>query len=191
MNDHRVAHDPRLEGVATGSPLTRAEGFGLAAELIKGRSGRKHPELLLLDEPVAALDPLAGREFLQGLTQVVADEQASVILSSHPVSEVERVCDYLVVLVDSRVWLAGEIDELVAAHYRLSGPRRERGGLSGDLAVLGERHTDKQSTLVVRTDGQILDPSWTVEQPDLEDLVLAHMTRAVREDRRHKLEVQS
>jgi ABC-2 type transport system ATP-binding protein len=89
------------------------------------------------------------------------------------------------------VWVAGEIDELVASHYRLSGLRRERGGLSGDLAVLGERHTDKQSTLVVRTDGQILDPSWTVEQLDPEDLVLAHMTRAVREDRRHKLEVQS
>ena len=164
---------------------------GQRAQLALTLAVAKRPELLLLDEPVAALDPLARREFLQGLMEVVADQQASVILSSHLVSDLERVCDYLVVLVDSRVRVAGEIDELVASHYRLSGPRRERGALPGNLEVLQERHTDKQSTLVVRTDGQVLDPSWTVEQLDLEDLVLAYMSRAVGEDRRPKLGVRS
>ncbi|MDA8296381.1 MAG: ABC transporter ATP-binding protein [Actinomycetota bacterium] len=164
---------------------------GQRAQLALTLAVAKRPELLLLDEPVAALDPLARREFLQGLMEVVADQRASVILSSHLVSDLERVCDYLVVLVDSRVRVAGEIDELVASHYRLSGPRRERGGLPGNVEVLDERHTDRQSTLVVRTDGQVLDPSWTVEQLGLEDLVLAYMTHAVGEDRRPRLEVRA
>ncbi len=164
---------------------------GQKAQLALTLAVAKRPELLLLDEPVAALDPLARREFLQGLMEVVADQHASVVLSSHLVSDLERVCDYLVVLVDSRVRVAGDLDELAATHYRLSGPRHERGSLPSDLEVIGESHTDKQSTLVVRTDGPILDPSWTVEQLDLEDLVLAHMTRAVSQDRRPKLEVRS
>jgi ABC-2 type transport system ATP-binding protein len=164
---------------------------GQKAQLALTLAVAKRPELLLLDEPVAALDPLARREFLQGLMEVVADQHASVVLSSHLVSDLERVCDYLVVLVDSRVRVAGDLDELAATHYRLSGPRHERGSLPSDLEVIGESHTDKQSTLVVRTDGPILDPSWTVEQLDLEDLVLAHMTRAVSQDRRPKLEDRS
>ena len=82
----------------------------------------KQPELLLLDEPVASLDPLARREFLQSLMEVVATHGVSVVLSSHLVSDLERVCDYLVVLVDSHVRLAGEVSDLLASHHRLSGP---------------------------------------------------------------------
>ena len=145
----------------------------------------------MLDEPVASLDPLARREFLQGLMEVVVEHGASVILSSHLVADLERVCDYLVVLVDSRVQVAGDIDELLASHHRLTGPRRDRDALPGDQQVIGESHTDRQSTLVVRTDEPILDPAWSVEQLDLEDLVLAYMTRAVERDRRPKLEVRS
>ena len=85
----------------------------------------KRPELLLLDEPVASLDPLARREFLQDLMEAVAEQELSVVLSSHLVSDVERACDYLVVLVDSRVQVAGDIDELLASHHRLTGPRRD------------------------------------------------------------------
>ena len=77
------------------------------------------------------------------------------------------------------------------SHHRLTGPRHDRDALPGDQQVIGESHTDRQSTLVVRTDEPILDPSWTVEQLDLEDLVLAYMTRAVEQDRRPKLEVRS
>ena len=89
----------------------------------------KRPELLLLDEPVASLDPLARREFLQALMEVVAEHGVSVVLSSHLVADLERVCDYLVVLAASRVQLAGEVDELLASHHRLSGPRRDPGTL--------------------------------------------------------------
>src|SRR4029453_5219631 len=82
----------------------------------------KPPQLLILDEPVAALDPLARREFLQGLMDATVEQQLSVVLSSHLVSDLERACDYLIVLVDSRVRVAGEVAELLAIHHRLSGP---------------------------------------------------------------------
>ena len=164
---------------------------GQRAQLALTLAVAKRPELLVLDEPVASLDPLARREFLQGLMEVVVEHGASVILSSHLVADLERVCDYLVVLVDSRVQVAGDIDELLASHHRLTGPRRDRGALPSDQQVISESHTDRQSTLVVRTDGPILDPAWSVEELDLEDLVLAYMTRAVEGDRRPKLEVRS
>jgi len=164
---------------------------GQRAQLALTLAVAKRPELLILDEPVASLDPLARREFLQGLMEVVADHGVSVILSSHLVADLERFCDYVVVLVDSRVQVAGDIDELLATHHRLSGPRRERNALPSDQQVIGESHTDKQSTLVVRTDSAILDPAWKLQSLDLEDLVLTYMTRAVEPERRPKLEVRS
>ena len=164
---------------------------GQRAQLALTLAVAKRPQLLVLDEPVASLDPLARREFLQGLMEVVVEGGASVILSSHLVADLERVCDYLVVLVDSRVQVAGDIDELIESHHRLSGPRRSRDALPSDQQVIGESHTDKQSTLVVRTEKTILDPAWRVESLDLEDLVLAYMTRSVEQERRPKLEVRS
>jgi ABC-2 type transport system ATP-binding protein len=164
---------------------------GQRAQLALTLAIAKRPELLVLDEPVASLDPLARREFLQGVIAVVADSGTSVILSSHLVADLERVCDYLVVVVDSRVQVAGEIDELLASHHRLTGPRHDRAALPGDQQLIDESHTDRQSTLVVRTNEPILDPAWTVEQLDLEDLVLAYMTGAAAQDRRPKLGVRS
>jgi ABC-2 type transport system ATP-binding protein len=138
----------------------------------------KRPELLLLDEPVAALDPLARREFLQSLMEVVAEHGVTVVLSSHLVADLERVCDFLVVLVTSHVQLAGEMGGLLASHHRLSGPRRDPSSLPASQQVIEEGHTDKQSTLLVRSDGPILDPAWTVKPVTLDDLVLAYMGQA-------------
>ena len=136
----------------------------------------KRPELLILDEPVASLDPLARREFLQALMAVVVDHGVSIVLSSHLVADIERVCDYLVVLVASRVQVAGEMDELLAVHHRLSAPRRDGLRLPSDWEVIERSDTERQSTLIVRHDEPILEPMWTVEQLDLEDLVLAYMS---------------
>ncbi len=160
---------------------------GQRAQLALTLAVAKRPELLVLDEPIASLDPLARREFLQDLMQVVVEQAATVIFSSHLVSDLERVCDYLIVLVGSRVRVAGDIEDLVATHYRLTGPRRDRGRLPGDQQVIVEDHTDRQSTFVVRTSAQVLDPSWTVERMGLEDLVLAYMARAAADARRPKL----
>ncbi|GIH73776.1 ABC transporter ATP-binding protein [Planobispora longispora] len=163
---------------------------GQRAQLALTLGLAKRPELLILDEPVASLDPLARREFLQGLMEATAEHELSVVLSSHLVSDLERICDYLIVLVDSRVQVAGETDRLLAAHHRLTGPRRDPDRLPAGQHVVSARHTDRQSTYVVRTDAPIHDPAWTVTRLSLEDLVLAYMDKPAAADRRAPLEVQ-
>jgi ABC-2 type transport system ATP-binding protein len=159
---------------------------GQRAQLALTLAAAKRPGLLLLDEPVASLDPLARREFLQGLMETVAEYGASVVLSSHLIADVERVCDYLIVLTASRVRIAGETEELLASHHRLSGPRRDPRTLPASWDVIEESHAGKQSTLLVRTSEPILDPAWTARPVSLEDLVLAYMSQpgeAARADR--------
>jgi ABC-2 type transport system ATP-binding protein len=150
---------------------------GQRAQLALTLAVAKRPELLLLDEPVASLDPLARREFLQNLMETVAEHQVSVVLSSHLITDIERVCDYLIVLTASRVRLAGETDALLATHHRLSGPRRDPRTLPASWEVIEESHAGKQSTLLVRTEDPVLDPAWTVRPVSLEDLVLAYMSQ--------------
>jgi ABC-2 type transport system ATP-binding protein len=149
---------------------------GQRAQLALTLGLAKRPHLLLLDEPVASLDPLARREFLSGLMEAVAEHGFSVVLSSHLVADLERVCDHLLVLVDSAVRVAGEVDELLTSHHRLTGPRRDPAMLPADQHVVSASSTDVQSTLVVRADGPILDPAWAVGALTLEDLVLAYMS---------------
>jgi ABC-2 type transport system ATP-binding protein len=151
---------------------------GQRAQLALTLAVAKRPDLLVLDEPVASLDPLARREFLQGISDVAVEHGVSVILSSHLVADLERVCDFVIVLVASRVRIAGPIEELLAGHHRLVGPRH--ADLPGGQ-VIEARHTDAQSTLLVRSDEPIDDPAWTVQPAQtgghlsLEDIVLAYM----------------
>ena len=151
---------------------------GQRAQLALTLAIAKRPDLLILDEPVSSLDPLARREFLQGLMAFIADHNASVILSSHLVSDLERVCDYLIVLVASRVRIAGDVEDLLATHHRVTGARRDLADLLKQVEVIEESHTDRQSTLIVRGTAPIDHPVWTVEQLTLEDLVLAYMAQA-------------
>ena len=151
---------------------------GQRAQLALMLAVAKRPELLILDEPVASLDPLARREFLQDLMETVAEQQVSVVLSSHLISDLERVCDYLIVLVGSRVRVAGPAEDLLATHHLLSGPRRDPATLPAGLQVISASHTDRQTTLLVRSAGPVLDPAWTVSEVGLEDLVLAYMSQA-------------
>ncbi len=151
---------------------------GQRAQLALTLAIAKRPDLLILDEPVSSLDPLARREFLQSLMAFIADHGASVILSSHLVSDLERVCDYLIVLVDSRVRIAGEVDDLLGTHRRVTGARRDLDSLLPLVETIEESHTDRQSTLIVRSSTPIDDPAWAVEELTLEDLVLAYMAQA-------------
>jgi ABC-2 type transport system ATP-binding protein len=189
--DARLAEE-RIERLGL-DPRQRAGKLsgGQRSQLALTLAVAKRPQLLVLDEPVARLDPLARREFLQGLMEVVAEHGVSVVLSSHLVADLERVCDHLVVLVGSRVQVAGEIEALLASHHRLSGPPRKATSLPPGVHVIGKSHTERQSTFVVRADGPLLDPSLPAEPLDLEDLVLAYMGRALRpETQRPLLEVQ-
>jgi ABC-2 type transport system ATP-binding protein len=151
---------------------------GQRAQLALTMAIAKRPDLLVLDEPIASLDPLARREFLRVLMESTAEQELSVLMSSHLVGDLERVCDYLIVLVASRVQLAGEVDDLLASHYLLTGARRDPATCPADWHVITESHTDRQSTLLVQARAGIQDSSWAASKVDLEDLVLAYMSRA-------------
>jgi ABC-2 type transport system ATP-binding protein len=157
---------------------------GQRAQLALTVAVAKRPELLLLDEPVASLDPLARRDFLRRLMESVAENDTSVILSSHLVSDLERVCDYLIVLVDSRVQLAGETEDLLAQHHRIVCSRRQDTDLPPELDVIWGEHTERQSTFIVRSQTGMPAGDWSAEQLDFEDLVLTYMERAADSGRR-------
>ncbi len=160
-----VPLDRRVEKLSGGQRAQVALSLALA----------KRPDLLLLDEPVASLDPLARREFLQALMGSVADDGTTILLSSHLLADLERVCDYLVVLRSARVQVLGAVEDLLASHKLLIGPRREPPGAA---TVIRASHTDRQSTLLVRAKGPIHDPAWSVHDVSLEDLVLAYLADA-------------
>ncbi|MFZ0668152.1 MAG: ABC transporter ATP-binding protein [Acidimicrobiales bacterium] len=151
---------------------------GQRAQLALTLAIAKRPELLILDEPVASLDPLARRDFLKVLMEVVAEQGVTVVLSSHLVADLERVCDYLIVLVNSQVQVSGEIDDLLATHHLVTGPRRDPSQMPRNQQVIESSGTERQTTMLIRTTDPILDPSWSVEKVTLEDLVLAYMGRA-------------
>jgi ABC-2 type transport system ATP-binding protein len=137
----------------------------------------KRPDLLLLDEPVAALDPLARREFLQTVLEAAAERDVTVLLSSHIVGDLERACDYLIILSAAQVVLAGEIDELVAKHRLLIGPRQDTDAIAHLHAVVQVTHTERQTTLLVRTNGHIWDATWEVHTLSLEEIILGYLGR--------------
>jgi len=161
-------------GVPTDRTLATLSG-GQRAQVALGLALAKRPSVLLLDEPVAALDPLARREFLASLTAAVADEDLSVVLSSHLLHDLERVCDHLVLLAASRPQICDEIDHILATHRMLLGPRRKLSDIERGLTVVKATQTANQTRLIVRVDGPVLDPSWQVEEVGLEDTVLAYM----------------
>jgi len=164
---------------------------GQRAQLALTLGIAKRPEFLILDEPVASLDPLARREFLQGLMAAAVDQELTVLISSHLVADLERVCDYLIVLQDSRVQLAGDVDGLLSTHRLLSGPRCDTAQLPPAWQVISASHTDRQSTLLVRSSEPVTDASWSVAEISMEDLVLAYMSNAtVAPSRDRTLEVQ-
>ncbi|TMC91281.1 MAG: ABC transporter ATP-binding protein [Chloroflexi bacterium] len=135
----------------------------------------KRPDLLLLDEPLSNLDPLARREFMKALVEVVAAEGLSVILSSHVVAELERVCDHLVILNGGRVQVVGDIDELVATHKLQIAPRQDSDVIDSDATVIQATHTDGQSAMLVKVGSRAVRPDWEVHDVSLEEMVLAYL----------------
>ena len=164
-------------------PLDRKSGTlsgGQRAQVALALALGKRPEILLLDEPLAALDPLARREFLGALMEGVAEDEVTVLLSSHLITDLERVCDHLMILSNGRIQLAGDIEDLVNEHSLLVGPRStgaKRRAIAGVESIVEESVAGRQATLVVRVDGQLLDPKWEAYEVGLEDLVLAYLGR--------------
>ncbi|MGX7678400.1 ABC transporter ATP-binding protein [Jatrophihabitans sp. DSM 45814] len=135
----------------------------------------KRPRVLLLDEPVAALDPLARREFLSSVVEAVAEGDLTLMLSSHSVADLERVCDHLVVLAAAHTMLAADIDEVLSSHRVLTASRRDTSMIEREHIVLRREQTARQTTLWVRLNGPVHDPGWQVEPLNLEDIVLAYL----------------
>jgi ABC-2 type transport system ATP-binding protein len=140
----------------------------------------KRPQLLLLDEPVASLDPLARREFLTGVLRAVTETGITVVLSSHIVADLERICDRLIILANGHTQLAGPIEEILASHRLLTGPRTDGAAVARVHQVIRESHTERQTTLLVRANGHVYDAQWEMHELDLEEILLAYLgsTRA-------------
>jgi ABC-2 type transport system ATP-binding protein len=161
-----------------GVPLNRAIGKlsgGQQAQVALALALAKRAELIVLDEPLASLDPLARREFLRTLMDATAEAGLTVLLSSHIITDLERVCDYLIILSSAHVQLAGDIDEIVRSHKLLVGPRANPAAVASVHNVIEASHTERQTSLLVRLNGHLFDPSWEVREVTLEDIVLAYL----------------
>jgi len=162
--------------IALDRPVGTLSG-GQRAQVALGLTLAKRPRVLLLDEPVAALDPLARRHFLGTLTAAVAEAggELTVVLSSHLIADLERVCDHIILLAESRVQLCGDIETLLAEHKVLVGPRKDTSALQRTHQVVHTVRTARQTTMLVRLNGSVLDPAYEASEVDLEELVLGYM----------------
>ncbi len=164
LGESNIPLDQRVDRLSLGQQAL------VALALCVGKS----PDLLLLDEPVASLDPLARRQLLEMLLASVADRGTTVFLSSHIISELEPVCDHLIILSDSNVRVTGSIEVLLSSHRILVGPRGE--ALPSNVDVVSTREAERQSTVLVRGKYELVGPSWQVLEPDLEEIVLAYLS---------------
>ena len=139
----------------------------------------KRPRLLILDEPLSSLDPLARHDFMASLMAAVAEDGISVVFSSHVVSELERVADYLVVLTSGRVQVAGDVEDLLSTHRLYTGPAARADQLVADLPVVRDQRAEAQAHLLVRTTEPHTDPpaGWEAHPVGLEEMVLAYLRK--------------
>jgi ABC-2 type transport system ATP-binding protein len=163
-----------------GIPLDRRVGAlsgGQRAQLALTIALAKRPALLVLDEPMASLDPVARHDFLAAVMTAVAQDGVSVVFSTHVISELEPVADYLIVLNQGQVQVAAAVDGLLAAHRVLTGPSTEVPLREKGFAVLTARQADVQAHLLVKTTapGQPAPAGWLSEPAGLTEIVLAYL----------------
>jgi ABC-2 type transport system ATP-binding protein len=174
--DQRYAESRLAE---LGIPLKRKAGRlsgGQQAQLALTLALARHPRLLVLDEPVAMLDPIARHDFMATVLTAAVDDGVSVVLSSHVLAELERVADYLILLSLGRVQVAGKVDDLLASHRVLTGPAAEADSYAGRLPVVHVRRGEAQAHLLVRaTADDPVPPGWEAHPVGLEELALAYL----------------
>jgi ABC-2 type transport system ATP-binding protein len=163
-----------------GIPLKKKAGKlsgGQQAQLALTLALARKPRLLILDEPLASLDPIARQDFLSAVLTAMADDGVSVLLSSHQVAELERVADYLIVLSRAQLQVAGEVDDLLACHRVLTGPAAEAQEYATRLTVVQTRRGETQAHLLARTSSPAdpVPPGWESHPVSLEELVMAYL----------------
>src|SRR5215469_10531836 len=160
-------------------PLGRKVGKlsgGQQAQLALTLALARRPRLLVLDEPLSSLDPLARHDFMASLMAAAAEDGLSVVLSSHVIADLERVADYLIVLSGGQVQVAGEVERLLAGHSMLTGPAAAADDVAKRLAVVYARRAGTVAQLLVRNNGAEPAPSgWEAHPVGLEELVLAYL----------------
>ena len=176
--DDRVTLRIERLGLSLDQKVGKLSG-GQQAQVALTLALAKRPELLVLDEPVASLDPLARREFMSTVMEEVAETGMTVLLSSHIVADLERVCDHIVILSHSRTVLAAAIDDVVSEHRILTGPRNDPDAVARVHSVIRARHTERQTQLLVRANGHVYDACWELHDVDLEEIVLAYLETGV------------
>jgi ABC-2 type transport system ATP-binding protein len=150
---------------------------GQQAQLALTLALSRHPDLLILDEPVARLDPVARHDFLTLVVAAAAEEGLSVIFSSHVISELERIADYVLLLSKGRVELAQPIDQLLSEHMYLCGPTADTDIIRRSCVILEATLGSRQARLLVkeRTHRSEIPRGWEAENVGLEDLILAYL----------------
>jgi ABC-2 type transport system ATP-binding protein len=187
VRDHlRVARDLNVRWdqeraadrlTSVGIPLNRKAGKlsgGQQAQLALTLALARGPRLLLLDEPMARLDPVARHDFLAFLVTVAYEERISVLFSSHVLPELERIASYLVLLSHGSVQMTGPADDLIDAHRLLTGPAAEADGLLKELGALRVNGGSKQAHLLARHVGD-LPAGWESREVTMEELVLGYL----------------
>jgi ABC-2 type transport system ATP-binding protein len=173
--DQRYAENRLAE---LGIPLTRKAGKlsgGQRAQVALSLALARRPRLLVLDEPVAMLDPVARHDFMATVLTAMVDDGVSVLLSSHVLADLERVADYLILLSRGGVQVAGEVDGLLASHRLLTGPAAEAGRYA-ERPVVHVRRGAAQAHLLVRaTADDPVPPGWEAHPVGLEELALAYL----------------
>jgi ABC-2 type transport system ATP-binding protein len=157
-------------------PVSKLSG-GQRAQVALGLALAKKPKLLLLDEPVAALDPLARIDFLKSLAHAVTDAEGelTVVMSSHLLADLERVCDHIIILASGETQLCNDIEQVLKSHKLLVGKRQESTH-KDNFTVIQQTHTPKETTMLVRLNvNKFHDPHWHVRDVDIEEVVLAYM----------------
>ena len=161
-----------------GIPVKRKAGQlsgGQQAQLALTLALARRPRLLVLDEPMAMLDPIARHDFMATLLTAAADDGVSVVLSSHVLAELERVADYLILMSRGRVQVAGEVEDLLASHRVLTGPAAGADQYA-ERPVVHVRRAAAQAHLLVRaTADDPVPPGWEAHPVGLEELVLAYL----------------
>jgi ABC-2 type transport system ATP-binding protein len=136
----------------------------------------KRARLVILDEPLANLDPLGRKDVMGDLMAVTAEHGLTVIISSHVLPDIEDCCDHLVLLQAGQVQVAGDVDDIRGTHLAVSGPVEHAGTLDrGPHTVVATGGAGRQATALLRLDGPFIDPRWQTREPSLEEIVLAYL----------------